>query len=142
MKRVNASEKAIAEVNVVPIIDVTLVLLVILLVMSPLVNLPSLKVDLPEAITQETKEQNITVSLSAQGEVSIDSEIVQWKDLGPKLRRELKGRTDVVVIVRADKGLPYGTVENLLQTVNRHAGKFPVAVATKQRLAKLEAVKS
>lgn len=134
MKRVKPTEEAVTGVNVVPIIDVTLVLLVILLVMSPIVNIPSLPVDLPEAMTKETKDQNVTVSLSENGGISIDNEIVDWQDLPATLRRTLKGREDVVVIVRADKNLPYGIVENLIKTVNAHSGKFPVAIATKNRV--------
>jgi biopolymer transport protein ExbD len=134
MKRIKPSEEAITGVNVVPIIDVTLVLLVILLVMSPIVNIPSLPVDLPEAMTKETKDQNVTVSLSENGGLSLDNEIVDWQELPGRLRQTLKGREDVVIIVRADKNLPYGIVENLIKTVNQHAGKFPVAIATKQRV--------
>ena len=138
MKRVKPTEEAVTGVNVVPIIDVTLVLLVILLVMSPIVNIPSLPVDLPEAMTKETKDQNITVSLSENGGISVDNEMVDWQDLPARLRATLKGREDVVIIVRADKNLPYGTVENLIKTVNRYAGKFPVAIATKQRVTPIE----
>jgi biopolymer transport protein TolR len=133
MKRVQPTEEAVTTVNVVPIIDVTLVLLVILLVMSPIVNIPNLAVDLPEAMTKETKDQNLTVSLSEGGALSVDNELVDWETLPMKLRAVLKGREDVVIIVRADKNLPYGVVENLIKTVNRYAGKFPVAIATKQR---------
>lgn len=138
MKRLKATEEAISGVNVVPIIDVTLVLLVILLVMSPLVNLPNLPVELPEAMTKETKDQNVSVSLGLDGRVSIDSEIIEWQQIPAKLQYALRDRKDVVVIVRADKNLPYGTVESLLKLVNRHAGKWPVAVATRQRSVPLE----
>jgi biopolymer transport protein ExbD len=141
MKRVKAGEEPVTGVNVVPIIDVTLVLLVVLLVMSPIVNLPSLPVELPEAMTKETKDQNISVSLSADGGVSIDQEIIEFKDLPTKLRRAIKGREGLVVIVRADKNLPFGVVENLLRVVNKNAGSLPVAVATRQRVTQLEAVK-
>ncbi len=141
MKRVKAGEEPVTGVNVVPIIDVTLVLLVVLLVMSPIVNLPSLPVELPEAMTKETKDQNISVSLSADGGVSIDQEIIEFKDLPTKLRRAIKGREGLVVIVRADKNLPFGVVENLLRVVNQNAGSLPVAVATRQRVTQLEAVK-
>jgi len=138
MKRIEPAEEAISGVNVVPIIDVTLVLLVILLVMSPIVNLPNLPVELPEAMTKEMKEQNLSVSLSADGAVSIDQEIIDWKDLPAKLRRAVQGREDLVVIVRADKNLPYGVVENMIKTVNQNIGKLPVSIATRQRMMPLE----
>ncbi len=140
MKKLKPTEEAVTGVNVVPIIDVTLVLLVILLVMSPIVNLPSLPVDLPEAMTKETKDQNVSVTLTAEGFISIDNDRVEFKDLPWKLRKTLEGREDIVVIVRADKSLPYGAVDKLLKVVNRNAGKFPVAVGTRQRAAAIEPV--
>ncbi|MCG3205863.1 MAG: hypothetical protein KCHDKBKB_02586 [Elusimicrobia bacterium] len=139
MKRVNVNEEAISGVNIIPVIDVTLVLLVILLLMSPIINLPNLPVELPEAMTKETKDQNITVSLGADGGISIDTDIIEFKDLPTALTQRLKGRkNDVVVIVRADKNLPYGNVENFLRTVNRYVGNRAVAIATQQRTDKLE----
>jgi len=138
MKRLKATEEAVTGVNIIPIIDVTLVLLVILLVMSPIVNLPSLPVDLPEAMTKETKDQNVSVTLTAEGFIAVDNDKVEFKDLPAKLRQVLKDREDIVVIVRAEKSLPYGVVDNLLKVVNRNAGKFPVAVGTKQRSTPLQ----
>jgi len=138
VKRVDVNEEAISGVNIVPVIDVTLVLLVILLLMGPLVNLPNLHVDLPEAMTKETKDQNLTISLSSEGEISIDTDIVSWDAFPQKFRNALRGREDAFVIVRADKNLPYGNVENFLRTVNKYAGNHAVAIATQQRSVKLE----
>ena len=139
MKRVEITEEAISGVNIVPVIDVTLVLLVILLLMSPILNLPSIPVELPEAMTKETKDQNISVSLGSDGSISIDTDIVEWRDLPRKLNQKLRDRKeDVVVIVRADKNLPYGNVENFLRTVNKYVGNRAVAIATTQRAVKLE----
>ena len=134
MKRVNVAEEAISGVNIVPVIDVTLVLLVILLLMSPMLNLPNIPVQLPDAMTKETKDQNITISLGSDSRVSIDTEIIPMQNLPERLRQKLLDRgNDVVLIVRADKGLPYGEVENFLRTVNRYAGSRAVAIATQQR---------
>ncbi len=142
MKKLKATEEAVTGVNVVPIIDVTLVLLVILLVMSPIVNLPSLPVDLPDAMTKETKDQNVSVTLTAEGFIAIDNDRVEFKDIPATLRRILKNREDIVIIVRADKSLPYGAVDKLLKVVNQNAGKFPVAVGTRQRNVPLEPVEA
>jgi biopolymer transport protein TolR len=142
MKKQEMADEPIAGVNIIPVIDVSLVLLVILLLMSPIINLPNLQVDLPEAMTKETKDQNITLSLSAGGQMSIDSDLVTLEELPSRLTARLKGRKDVVVIVRADKNLPYGAVENFIRTVNRYVGDRAIAIATQQRTQKLEPVKS
>ena len=142
MKRVNVTEEAISGVNIIPVIDVTLVLLVILLLMSPIINLPNIPVELPEAMTKETKDQNLTVSLGSDGTISVDTETVPWKDLPRTLTAKLRERKDnIVVIVRADKNLPYGNVENFLRTVNKYVGNRAVAIATQQRAGKLEPAK-
>lgn len=141
MKKTVIGDEAISGVNIIPVIDVTLVLLVILLLMSPVLNLPGLQVNLPEAMTKETKDQNITVSLTPDGEVAIDQDIIAWKDLGYKLRSKLAERDDSVVIIRADKTLSYGHVESLIRQVNRYAGNHAIAIATKQRTIPLETKK-
>jgi biopolymer transport protein ExbD len=138
MKRVDVSVDAISGVNIIPVIDVTLVLLVILLLMSPIINIPNLPVELPEAMTKETKDQNITISLASDGSISVDSDIVVWEQFPAKLKEKIKDRKDVVLIVRADKNLPYGNVENFLRTVNKYAGNRAVAIATQQRVVKME----
>lgn len=142
MKKQEVLDEPIAGVNIVPIIDVTLVLLVVLLLMSPIINLPNLPVQLPEAMTKETKDQNLTLSLGADGQMSVDADLVSAKELPAKLSAKLKGREDVVVIIRADKNLPYGTVENFIRTVNRFVGERAIAIATQQRTQKLDPVKS
>jgi biopolymer transport protein ExbD len=142
MKKQQPLDEPIAGVNIVPIIDVTLVLLVILLLMSPIINLPNLAVNLPEAMTKETKDQNITLSLGADGQMSIDSDIVTADKLAYTLKTRLQGRKDAVVIVRADKSLPYGVVENFIRMVNNHVGSRAIAIATQQRSKPIDLGKS
>lgn len=142
MKRVKISDEALSGVNIVPVIGVCLVLLVILIVMSPIMNLPNLDVDLPEALTRETKEQNLTVSLGADGRISLGLKIIEdWTKFPPMLKGALKDEQyDTVVIIRADKNHNYGIVEKLVRLVNRHAGGRPVALATRQRNEELEII--
>lgn len=138
MKKIKISDTIISGVNIVPVIGVTLVLLVILIVMSPVMNLPSLEVDLPEANTTETKDNNVTVSLGADGRVSVDTKVVDWPRLPAAIRSRLsKEAGETVVIVRADKTLPYGVVERLVKVVSANAGRRAVALATKQRTQQL-----
>jgi len=138
MKNVQVTDKAIGGINIVPVIGVTLVILIIQLVLSPLLNTPNLSVNLPEAMTKETKDANVTISLSLEGNISVDNREVTWKKIPNALRYALRGKDDVAVVIRADKDLPYGIVESLMRTVNRHAGRHPVAVATQQRAIPLK----
>lgn len=139
MKKIKESDQALSGINIVPVIGVTLVLLVIQMVLSPIMEIPSLEVDLPEAVSRETKDQNVTVSMAADGSISVDTQIINWDNLPQVLRSVLKDREeDLVVIVRADRDLPYGAVEKLIRIVNRNVGKRAVAVATRQRGDSLE----
>jgi len=141
MKTVVIPDESVKGVNIVPVIDVTLVLLVILLLMSPVLNLPNLPVQLPEAMTKETKDLNITVSLGADGRISVDKNIIPASRLFYALKTALMNKEGAVVIIRADRRLAYGQVETLIREVNRCVGNHSIAVATQQRTSPLQVKK-
>ena len=125
----------ITKVNVVPIIDVSLVLVIILLVTAPLMTVADLPVDLPQAQTREAEdERNVSITLSSTGALAVDEEVVTRETLPGVLQNHLaqSGNQDVLVVVRADSGAPYQTVQGLLQDA-RAAGATRLAIATRQR---------
>jgi biopolymer transport protein ExbD len=119
-------------VNIIPVIDVSLVLLIILMATSPILNLPGFEVKLPKASTSESKEKNIVISLSVKNQMAITERSVTLESLIPNLQKELKGKKDFLVILRADKGVPYGEVERLMDMAKR-AGATRIAYATQQK---------
>ena len=126
-------ENSIAGINMAPIINVALVLVIILIITAPILSIPSIPVNLPRAVTIEAKERNITISYSKDGKVAIDTQVISWKDLVPKLKYRLKENSKALVIIRADKDVPYGEVEKILDIVIKKAGAKRIAVATEQR---------
>src|SRR5437868_6677253 len=100
-------------VNIIPVIDVSLVLLIILLATSPILNLPGFEVKLPKAVTAESKEKNISISVSLKGELAVNEQAVDMNTLGPALQKELADKKDFLVIIRADQGVAYGQVEQV-----------------------------
>src|SRR5437867_9089153 len=87
----------ITKVNVTPIIDVALVLVIILLVTAPLMSVADLKVDLPMAHTREAEdERNLSITLGAHGELAVDEERVTPSTLrpAPEARPERRGNAD------------------------------------------------
>ncbi len=126
-------ENSIAGINMAPIINVALVLVIVLIITAPILNIPSIPVNLPRAVTIEAKEQNITISYSKDGKVAIDTQVISWKDLVPKLKYRLKENSKALVIIRADKDVPYGEVEKIFDIVIKKAGAKRIAVATEQR---------
>jgi biopolymer transport protein ExbD len=119
-------------VNIIPVIDVSLVLLIILLATSPILNLPGFEVKLPKARTSESKEKNVTVSLSLKDELAVnEAKATTMEEVGPLVAKELKDKKDMIVILRADQGVPYGKVEQLMEIVKK-AGAQKIAIATQQ----------
>jgi biopolymer transport protein ExbD len=119
-------------VNIIPVIDVSLVLLIILLATSPILNMPGFEVKLPKAVTAEGKEKNITVSLSIKGELAVNEARVDNMDaIIPLIQKDLKTDKEFLVIIRADQGVAYGQVEELMDVAKR-AGARRIAIATQQ----------
>lgn len=133
MKKVREQGAGVSGINITPIIDVTLVLLIIMLVAAPVLNIPNMNVDLPEAYTSETKDQNVSISMGTDLRVAIDEDIVPIDDLPRLLQKVLKRKPHSVVIIRADKDVDYESVENLIQTIKTKTRAKKIAVATLQK---------
>jgi biopolymer transport protein ExbD len=125
-----------AKVNVVPIIDVSLVLVIILLVTAPLLTQADLPINLPQAHTREAEdERNVSVTMGSNGGYAVDDRVIQPQQLKMAVAAKLAqpGNQDVLVVVRADSGLPYSAVEKVLTEV-RDAGAKRIAIATRQKV--------
>ena len=132
-KRVRTEDfEPLAGVNIIPVIDVSLVLLIILLATSPILNQPGFKLTLPKARTSESKEKNITVSLSLKDEMAVNESPARSLDeVGPLIAKELGDKKDLMVIIRADEGVAYGKVQELMD-IAKKAGAEKIAIATQQ----------
>jgi biopolymer transport protein TolR len=121
-------------VNIIPVIDVSLVLLIILLATSPILNNPGFEVKLPKAVTAESKEKNISLSLSLKGEMAVNEVTVTLDTMAAALQKELAepGKKNILVIIRADEGVTYGRVEQVMGLAKK-AGATRIAVATQQK---------
>jgi biopolymer transport protein TolR len=110
--------KLIAEINVVPYIDVMLVLLIIFMVTAPLLT-QGIKVELPKAgaepIADSANQEPVIVSVDASGNLYInlgdnEDEPATAKEIVTRTRVVLKNRPDTPVLVKADRAVPYGNV--------------------------------
>ncbi len=129
------SPSVITKVNVTPIIDVALVLVIILLVTAPMMSVTDLPVNLPAARTREAEdERNISITLASDGVLAVDQQRVTADLLTPMLAKRLSepGNQGVLVIVRADSNARYASVRKILDDA-RVAGASRVAIATRQR---------
>ena len=90
MKQRRLSPEPITKVNVTPIIDVALVLVIILMVTAPMMTVADLPVNLPSARTREAEdERNISVTLASDGALAVDQQRVNAELLAPMLAKRL-----------------------------------------------------
>jgi len=109
----------LGEINVTPLVDVVLVLLLIFMVTAPMMS-RGIDVSLPVANQpQIPQEDRVTVSVRADGQVFVGSEVVNILLLEDRLRGLTSGRPDSVVYLRADEGLRYGDVIRVVDVIKR-----------------------
>ena len=121
-----------SEINVTPLVDVMLVLLIIFMVTAPLMS-AGVPVDLPDSNAKpldQTPEQ-VTLSVARDGAVFIDSTQVAPGTLAARLAALPRGSNGKppLVTLRADKGLEYGTVMGVMGELN-HAGFNAISLVT------------
>jgi biopolymer transport protein TolR len=107
----NQNRAVMAEINVTPLVDVMLVLLVIFMVTAPMMQ-QGVQVNLPKADTKAMApvEESVVVSVDKSGKVFIDKEEIPVGKLRSRLTAIFTTRTKKEVLLKADAGVPYGEV--------------------------------
>lgn len=113
----------VTEVNIIPVIDISLVLLVILFVTAPLLSVPNVAVELPRASAPEDSAPTVAVTLTRDGALSVRAAEVAWADLGAALAGELKRSPDSGVVLRVDKTVQYRHVQRLMEAAQKAGAK-------------------
>ncbi len=109
-----------SDINMTPLIDVMLVLLVIFMITAPLMS-SSLKLDLPTAAGAPPGDapQFISVSIDPQGTLYLGDERLDPKAFAARVAAEAKKNPQTEVQLRADRTVPYGRVAELIDTVQK-----------------------
>ena len=127
-----AGEGIVAEINITPLTDVFLVLLIIFMVTSSVIANTGKKVDLPEAVEQtNTPPKAVTVTLSKTGDVQVNDEFIRESDLRAHLEAALAETDDKLVILRGDKEVILDRAVYVLDQAQL-AGAEGFALATKK----------
>ena len=123
-------------INVTPIIDVALVLVIILLVTAPMLSVADLEIELPAAHSRDVEDQGfISITLSTSGEIAIDEQVLFGVDqIRPVLMSRIaEQKSDkAMVVVRADAALPHALVRQVLEEA-RLGGATQLGIATRQK---------
>ena len=109
-----------SEINVTPMVDVMLVLLVIFMVTAPLIQ-QGVKVNLPDARAQpvEATEKRLVLSVDREGHTYIGDTPVPTEQLEEKLRANAKAQADKEIYLHADRDVPYGAVVEVMAAAQR-----------------------
>ena len=122
-------QRALAEINVTPLVDVMLVLLIISMVAAPMLE-RGIQLDLPTATTAtEIEEARVVVSLDREGRIQINDRPVHPDLLEQRMKALASSRPQETVFLRADRLIPYGEVLLVMDRI-RKAGVTRVALVT------------
>jgi len=138
MRGKHGRRKPMAEINVVPYIDVTLVLLIIFMITTPMLQ-TGVEVDLPQAesamVEQKEGEPPIVISIKEAGEYYINTdgqndELIEPEVINDRVSLVLRDKPKTQVLISADKGVDYGTVVTVMAAL-KNAGVPTVGLITK-----------
>ena len=129
----NTNEKVISEINITPLTDVMLVLLIIFMVTTPLLMMDSFKLKLPKAASAGSEAGlGSVVSVSEDGGLYLDGKAVDEDELFSTLESKFKAGGDRTVILKADIDTMHGKVVKILD-LSRKAGAEKLSIATEPR---------
>jgi biopolymer transport protein TolR len=114
---VGANRRPLAEINVTPLVDVVLVLLIIFMVTAPFLQ-GGLEVDLPKVATHGLDvREGLIVSVRADRKIAVGNQVVSNADFEQALTRA--GAAKRPVFLKADQGVPYGVIVDLIARLRR-----------------------
>ncbi len=118
-------EEPMVEINVIPLVDITLVLLIIFMVATPFMTQSRLSVTLPKAITDEAKDKEyVTITIDKYANISINEKNVYTpKEMEQVIAQKLMKVNEKIIIIKADLDIDHGTVVDALDAAKKSKPK-------------------
>lgn len=132
--KVENDDAIMAGINVAPLVDVCLVLVIIFMVTAPLLSDPALKVNLPQAKTQEGEEKDkVTITISAGSKYAVNDKVYTVVvDMLAGVADTLKNGPSKMVVIKADAEAGYGVLTDVMRCA-KDAGATGITIATEQK---------
>jgi biopolymer transport protein ExbD len=130
----SAERESMSEINVTPLVDLMLVLLVVFMVTAPLLT-QAVKVDLPQTVKSDNPPENhlAIISIDAQGNISLNDTPQNLATLEQRLHNLLLADAEIILQFQADTNVPYGKVAETMAIAHK-AGIGKLAFITKEQL--------
>ncbi|PKN03968.1 MAG: protein TolR [Deltaproteobacteria bacterium HGW-Deltaproteobacteria-9] len=129
-RRNNSENRPMADINVTPLVDVVLVLLIIFMVTAPMLQM-GIDVNLPrvKAKSIDVAEEKLILTITPAKDIFINKNKIPMRDLRTKLESIFTSRIDREIFMRADKTIPYGFVVEVMSEI-RKAGVDKLGMIT------------
>ena len=117
----NSDDELVSAINVTPLVDVVLVLLIIFMITAPVIYQNAIKVQLPQAKTGEQagKQNPLSFVLNKDGDVYLSGEKITWENIPTKLKAVSAQDLQNGAQISADKTTPHGTVVRLMDILRQ-----------------------
>jgi len=124
------SSDVVSEINITPLVDVMLVLMVVFILTAPLLN-NAVRINLPKTSTTEpaNPSKSVTVSVDGASKIYIDKREVDLAALEPELKGVVATNPELAVSLQADEGVPYRAVAKVIANIQR-SGVTKLSVLT------------
>jgi biopolymer transport protein TolR len=123
------TQSALADINITPLVDVVLVLLIIFMVTAPVLQ-SGIDVSVPKTRTvREITQERLVITIDKQQRVFLGNDPININDIGTQLRAKIRDPRNQFIFVRADENVPFGAFATVMDAV-KQAGINNVSIVT------------
>lgn len=123
------TQVSLAEINVVPLVDVVLVLLIIFMLTAPIIQ-SGIEINVPKTKTvKELTQERILVSIDREQKLFLNDDPININELEPRLKKKIKDPSLAMIYLRADEEVPFGTIAKVMDRA-KIAGVENISVVT------------
>jgi biopolymer transport protein TolR len=123
------TQTSMSDINITPLVDVVLVLLIIFMVTAPVLQ-SGIEVNVPKTRTvKEITEERLVISIDKQQRIFLGNDSININEIGAKLRQRLRDPQRQFIFVRADEDVPFGAFATVMDAV-KSSGITNVSIVT------------